>query len=214
MQQITIGSKTYNLVAMPSTPGPADITLGYQDTVAVVQSPFTRQTQTQTWPGADWWTVQMTMPPMTRAQSWPWEAFLAELRGQANVFQVGDPRALTPLGTVAGTPTTLASESPTGNAAMATEVGVQGFHATDELLAGDYIQIGYRLHRVVEATGTISSGKAVLTIWPSLREAPADGTTVIVNATQGLFRLAANQRQIQSSPMQLTTMSISAVEVR
>jgi hypothetical protein len=214
MQQISVNGNTYNLVSMPSTPGPASIVLGYQDTVATVESPFTKQTQVQTWPGADWWTMSITMPPMTRAQAWPWEAFLAELRGQQNVFQIGDPRALTPLGTVTGTPVAASAESPTGNAAMATTLGVRGFNATDSLLAGDYIQVGYRLYRVVESTGPISSGAANLVIWPSLREQVADNTSIITNAPQGLFRLASNPRQIQSSPLRLTTMSFNAVEVR
>lgn len=232
MQTITIGSNTYNVLQAPTddgfavlgfgegpfsgggVSGIAEIELTMNDTVATVESPYTRQLQTQTWPGADWWSATITLAPMDRATSWPWEAFLAELRGQTNVFQLGDPRAYSPLGTVTGTPVTQASVVTTANAAFTTQVGVSGWANGDSLIAGDYIQIGYRLHRVVESTGSITSGDAALTIWPSLREAPPDGTTVITTGCLGLFRLASNRRSIHSSPWQLNTISFQAVEAR
>jgi hypothetical protein len=216
MQQITVGTSTYTLVSMPSSPAPADISFGYSDTVATVPNPFTRQMQTYTWPGGDLITVTVTLPPMTTAQSFAWEAFLAELRGQANIFQLGDPRVSGPQGTVNGSPlTTLASAAGgTGNVAMSTTLGVQGFADGDSLAAGDYVQAGYRLYRVLESTGPITGGQAALTIYPSIRATHGDGTAVVVRNCKGVFRLAGNARQFQSSPGRLTTMSFQAVEVR
>ena len=210
---ITINGNSYNLVAMPSTPGPADIEIAMNDTVAVTTSPFTRQEQTQTWPAGDFWDATITLPPMMRATAWPWEGFLAELRGRLNVFQCGDPRARQPLGMAGGTPLVATSSD---NLPMTWALVTRGWPASASrlLLPGDHFQIGYRLHRVCEQVNSDSSGNATLTIWPSLRETPADGTPLILNSARGLFRLASNRRSIQASPRRLTTMSLKFVEAK
>ncbi|HUN99232.1 MAG TPA: hypothetical protein VMU69_23750, partial [Bradyrhizobium sp.] len=96
--------KSYNLVSLPSSPSPSDITLGMNDTVGEVVGAFDREQQEQLWPGGDWWDAQITLPPMPRAQAADWEGFLADLQGKLNVFQIGDPRADIPLGTALGVP--------------------------------------------------------------------------------------------------------------
>src|SRR5665213_1565218 len=205
---ITIGSTTYTLCAMPSTPAPADIEIGMRDTVAVVPSPFTLVEQTQGWPGAEAWDATITLPPMLRGTAWPWEGFLAELRGRLNVFQLGDPRARVPMGNPAGAP--LVSTVGAQNLPMTFSLHTKGWTNSTArlLLAADYLQIGYRLHRVTQNVTSDSSGNAVLSIWPSLREQPADSAPIIFHKPQGLFRLADNRRAIQSSPTRLTTLSI------
>ncbi|MBB6144711.1 hypothetical protein HNQ77_002667 [Silvibacterium bohemicum] len=69
ISSITVGSSTVNLVSMPTKPGFRDITFEVNDTVATVRSPFTGTTQTQSWPGADWWSATATLPPLTRTQA-------------------------------------------------------------------------------------------------------------------------------------------------
>jgi len=212
---ITIGSNSYNLCAMPSTPGPAEIELGMSDSVAVVESPFTKQQQIQPWPGADAWDATVTLPPMPVAKAWPWEGFLAELRGKANVFQLGDPRAANgPQGSAAGAP--VAATSGAANLPSTTALVTRGWAASAFrlLLPGDQLQIGYRLHRICEIVNSDSGGNATLSIWPSLRETPADGAPVILAAPLGLFRLASNRRVIHASPARLTSLSFQCVEVR
>lgn len=206
VSEITVVSNTYNLVAIPTTPAPASIELGYNDAVSVVTSPFTRQTQTQQWPGGDFWDCTITLPPLTKAQAWAWEAFLAELRGSANVCQIGDPRALTPLTGAAGTPIIGVAAAP-----MATTINTGGW--TTFPVAGDYLQIQYRLYRIVNSDPDGGSG-AVLEIWPSVREPLALGTPISATAPTGLFRLAKGRRAIQWSPGRLTTLSIQLVEAR
>jgi hypothetical protein len=215
MTTITIGSNSYNLCAIPSSVRFAEIELGMSDAVAQVESPFTLIQQVQPWPGADRWDATVTLPPLSRAQAWAWEGFLAELQGRANVFQLGDPRAVDgPLGGAAGTP--LVSTSGSANLPATTQLVTRGWTASTSrlLLRGDEFQIGYRLHRVCEQVNSDSSGDATLTIWPSLRETPADATPLVLNAPQGLFRLAANRRVIHSSPTRLTSISFQCVEVR
>jgi hypothetical protein len=215
MQTITIGANAYNLCAMPSTPGPTDIEIAMNDTVAVNTSPYTRWEQTQPWPGGDYWDATITLPPMTRATAWPWEGFLAELRGRLNVFQAGDPRAATPLGSGAGVPVVDSSNSAT-NLPMTWVLVTRGWKPNSYrlLLPGDHFQIGYRLHRVCEVANSDANGNATLTIWPSIRETPADGTALNLKAPVGLFRLTANRRSVQASKTRLTTMSLKFVEAR
>jgi len=215
MQTITIGTKSYNLCAMPTAPAPAEIELGMSDSVAVVESPFTKVQQVQPWPGADFWDATITLPPLTKAQAWAWEGFLAELRGKANVFQLGDPRASGgPQGHVAGAP--VVATSGTANLPATTSLVTRGWaaNAFRLLLPGDQFQVGYRLYRVCEVVNSDSGGNATLIIWPSLRETPIDGTQIVLAAPKGLFRLANNRRSIHSSPRRLTTVSLQCAEAR
>jgi len=214
MQTITVGGNTYNLVAMPATPGFVDIELGISDAIAVVTSPFTRQEQTQGWPGGDFWDGSITLPPMMRAQAWPWEGFMAELRGRLQVFQCGDPRAATPLGRALGAP--VVSNSGSNNLPMTWVLKTTGWQASrfDLLLPGDQFQVGYRLHRVCERVNSDASGNATIIVSPSLRETPANAAPLILNAPKGLFRLTSNRRAIQASRTRLTTFSLKLQEVK
>jgi len=96
---ITVGTQSVNLVSLPTTPAPASVQFDMADAVATVRSTFTGQMQAQGWPGADALSGTVTMPPLTQAQADDWIAFLMELRGMANAFQIGDPMKSTPRGT-------------------------------------------------------------------------------------------------------------------
>ena len=94
------------IVPMPRAPGPKQISFRQNDSVGMTQSPFTLQSQVQAWPGADWWEADVSLPPMSAADARAWIAFLAALRGKANVFQMGDPSWPVPEpGVYAGAPT-------------------------------------------------------------------------------------------------------------
>ena len=212
MQSITVGSNTYNLVAMPGTPAPAAIEFEMSDTVSAVVNPFTQQQQTQYWGGGDMWRAKVTLPPMKHPQVAAWKAFLAQLSGVANVLQLGDPDATAPLGSGAGTPVTTGT-----NNAMATSLTTSGWTASQSgvLEPGDYFQLGYRLYMVVgAAVNSDTNGDATISIWPSLREAPAPGVELTLVNAVGLFRLAKNQRGWQASPRRATTISFDVEEVR
>ena len=180
----------WNIVAMPASPVPKSIEFTAQDTVAVSTSPFTGQQQVQDWQ-ASWLEASVSMPPMTYHQALPWIAFMLELRGQACAFQIGDPHSLVPQGSAAGTPL-VNSAGQTGY--LLTTKGWTA-NAQNVLLPGDWVQLGYRLYRNLDPVNTDASGNATLTLWPQIRESPADATPLTLNATTGLFRLAGNQRK-------------------
>jgi hypothetical protein len=82
------------------------------------------------------------------------------------------------------------------------------------LLPGDYLQVGYRLHRVLDIVNSDSSGNAVISVWPSLREVPAASAPIILNNPMGLFRLATNKRTWSTDATRLTRLSIPLMEYR
>lgn len=207
-------TETYNLATLPTSPGPKSVVFAMHDTVAVSRSPFTGLTQTQIWPGADYWEVQIALPPMPRSEAAPWIAFFMSLRGQANVFQIGDPGGVSPQGTPIGAPVVNGANPSTNNLPGATTLYTRGWqeNAFRLLLPGDYLQIGYRLYTCLDTVNSDASGDASFTIWPSLREQPADGTTITFANTTGLFRLSDNARQWTNDYNRLLTMTLQATE--
>ncbi len=199
---------------MPTSPGPSAIELAMNDSIAVFTSPFTQVQQVQQFPGADYWEATVTLPAMTRAGAASWEGFFAELRGKLNVMQLGDPRAQSPLGSASGTP--VVSTADAGNLPMTTTLATRGWTDSTSglLLAGDYLQVGYRLYRVCEAVSSDAQGNANISVWPALRETPPDATAITLDNPTGLFRLATNKRASNWSPSQLTTISFQVIEAR
>lgn len=214
-QTISVGGNNVTLVALPSFPGFRSLDFKVKEAVGAVVSPFTGQVQTQQWPGAEMWSGTATLPELTRTSASTWIAFLMELRGMTNAFQLGDPMAITPLGIPSGTPVVNNSLN-NGNPAMSQSLGTSGWtaNASGLLLPGDYIQIGYRLHRVLDQVNADSSGNATISIWPSLRELPVSSAAVVTENTQGLFRLASNERAYSFDITRLTRLSFTFQEYR
>jgi hypothetical protein len=374
---ITLNGNAVSVVSVPDSPGLASLEPSVTDTVATVASPFTGQTQTQEWPGADMVAFTCTLPPLTLPQADDWISFLMQCRGMRNAFLMGDPTKRMPRGTGLGTPVvnltpfvqnyllfsgsfTNAAWSPnqiasiTDNAVAAPDgsltassmvavvnptdafitqgatvpvgatitysvylkasgtppskpvqiqvidggvvgsntiticplssvwkrftvthtaqngsivvfvgcntsvsdpnesfdvawaqvelgseaspyVATQAAQATLNtntsmaqsfytrgwkpnsfglLVAGDYLQHGQRLHRVLDRVNSDSSGNAVISVSPSIREAPLDGDPIILRNPKGLFRLATNKRQWSVDYTFLTRMSFMIQEYR
>jgi hypothetical protein len=212
--QITVGGNTVNLISMPAAPGFKAIDFTMFDAVAINTSAFTGQVQSQAWPGAEQWSATFTLPQLIPEQAREWAGFLMQLRGMENAFQVGDQSATTPRGSASGIP--LVSDTVSANAVMSQTLGTSGWtpSATGVLLRGDYIQIGYRLHSVLDDIDADGSGNAILPIWPSLREVPTDATPVITTNTVGLMRLSENKRTYSTAVNRLSSMSFVAQEYR
>lgn len=199
------------IIALPSKPAPRQIELGMNDMVASYSSPFTGSTQLQAWPGADLWDATIALPKLTAPDAAVWSAFLAECRGKLNVFYLSDPTYKGPQGTVKGVPVVNGV-----NNAMATVLNTRGWTANSFrlLLPGDYLQLGYWLHRVLNQVNSDGSGNATISIWPSSREATTDGQAINLNNPKGLFRLASNRRSVLSDETRLSGVSFKAVEAR
>lgn len=181
----------WNIISLPTTPSaPATIDFTATDIVAMSISPFTGQQQVHDWQQG-MLEASVSYPPMTHVHAQAWIAFLLGLRGQRNVFQFGDPLAVAPQGSGAGTP--LVNGGPQSGFSLNTKGWTAG--ASGVLLPGDWLQIGYRAYRNLLPVNADGSGNATINIYPSLRESPADGDALILNNTKGLWRLKTNARK-------------------
>lgn len=198
----------WNVLALPATPAFSQIELTMQDKVSATPSPWSAQAQVLDWQ-VDWWEGKASLPPMNRVTAGPWTAFLAELRGMAGAFLVGDPLAKSPLGLAHGVPVVNGV-----NATRASVLHTRGWQPNTfrQLLPGDYLQLGSRLHMVVEILNTDSNGQGDISLWPRIREAPADGDPVILHYPKGLFRLANNKRTYSIAVTKTFGISLDLVE--
>lgn len=213
---ITIGSNSITVVSLPASPGLGSVEFSSTDAVAIVTSPFTGQTQAQQWLGADSLSGTCTLPSLTQDQADNWISFLMECRGMANAFMLGDPLKTTPRGAVSGLPVVDVAGAASPMTPGGQSLYVRGLTPSRArvLLPGDCLQVGYRLHRNLDVVSTDATGRAVISVWPSLRDAPTDAEAVIVNNPRGLFRLAANKRTWSADFTRLTKLSFQIQEYR
>jgi hypothetical protein len=192
---ITVGTNTVTLVSLPPSTCFSQVEFNFSDAVAIVASPYTGQTQAQQWPGADMWSGTVTLPPLTQKQADIWISALMECRGMANAIQIADPLKSTPRGNPLGTPTCPST--------AVDAFGSQVLHT-----------VGCRLHRVLDIVNSDSSGNATISIWPSLREAPAASAPIILSNPMGLFRLGTNKRTWSADVTRTSRLSFPITEFR
>lgn len=179
---------TYPLTP-PSSPSFKRFALKPSNIAAMTKSQFTGQQKVYEHAG-EWWIMEGTLPPMTRAQAEPWRAFLTALRGPVGTFYMGEKLGKTARGIATGTPKVNGA-----NAAGVKTLNTKGWTAsqTGILKAGDYLQVGsgttQRLHRVLVDANSDGSGLAAVEIFPCLREALADDAVITISSCKGVFRL-------------------------
>ena len=127
----------------------------------------------------------MTLPAMQRASAEAWHGFLLSLNGPWGTFTLYDPLARQPQGSAAGTPL-VNGGSQTGQS-LITDGWVPS--TTGILKAGDYIQIGQSLYKIMKDADSDGSGNATFDIFPRLRSSPVDNTPIITDTCRGIFRL-------------------------
>lgn len=201
-------------LALPTHTGIARIRLVARDVVGVSTSPFNFKQQVYRHQGQRW-EADITLPPMKRADAEQWAAFLLRLRGAYGTFLLNDPQSQTARGsasTTAGTPV-VNGASQTGD-----EINIDGLpaSATGYLLAGDYVQFGTgaarTLHKVLENVDSNADGEATLNLWPKIRTAPSDGSSVIVDNARGIFRLSSNETMWDIDQASIYGITFGAIE--
>jgi hypothetical protein len=211
---ISLNGNTVSVVSLPAGSGALQsVDWNFSTAVATVTSVFTGQVQAQRWPGADALSGTATLPPLTQTQADAWISALMQMQGMSNAFQLGDPLKKTPRGSALGAPT---ADGSIAMVAGGQVLYTKGWTASqlNLLLPGDYLQIGFRLHRVLDAVISDSSGKSAINIWPSLREVPVNGQALVLTNPVGLFRLASNKGAWSSSVDHLTHLSFQFQEYR
>ena len=177
-------SLSYNgwpIIPLPTFPAvPRSVEYQANDIVGVSTNPFTAEQQVMSWGGAAWLEISVSYQAMTYAQAQPWIALLMGLQGTANLIQLGDPLQK-PLNPLAMGGLLASGAGQTGNVLVTSGGGNQS--------VGDWIQIGWHLHKITAIAGPS------LTIWPPIRESPTDGQGIAITNTQGVWRLKANSRK-------------------
>lgn len=196
---------------LPAFPENSTVQITPLNTVAVLDAPHSLKQQVQRF-GGQLWSAEIELPDMPRAVAAPWTAFLLAMGGRYGTVLVGDPAAPAPLGAATGTP--LVDGASQSGGTLATK----GWSAsvTGILKAGDYIQLGSgaatRLHQVIEDADSDSGGLANLTLWPDLRESPADGAAIVSQSPKGTFRLTSNDSGWTTDARGLYGVTLSLIE--
>ena len=168
--------------------GQTDVTLRAINIVGEQRGPFSAKREIQVFPGAHW-EIEVAFLPVLRAEAQRLEAFLLSLRGKAGTFRLADPYRSLPLGSNLGTPLVRVA-TVAGDEAVLTKGWTVS--QTDALKAGDFIQIGTRLHMVLQDADADASGNAAVNVWPPIRQVHAVNAPVITSNARGIFALDAN----------------------
>jgi len=169
-------------VQTPASPGPNAITWNQLSVTAESRSPFTLRGQIFAWPGQQLGAV-VSMPIMRRADALKWQAFFASLRGREGTFLFGDAARFCKLDTLLGMPQTV------GVSQGRTILTDSWNPFTPVVSAGDWLQIGGKLRKVLLDADSDSAGAASIDVWPDA-QGIADGTEIIYQEPKGIFRLS------------------------
>lgn len=178
-------------LSLPPNVGIASIEIRADVAAPFTRSPFTGRQQVGAITGRRW-RATVSLPPLNRADAAPWTAFLTALNGPAGTFLLGDPRGACARGTVKDFVGTL-TVNGADQTGQALQIAGGPTSESGFFLAGDYIQLGSgataTLYKVLQDAATDGSGAAELTLWPGIRTAPANGSTVVTANPVGRFRL-------------------------
>lgn len=198
-------------LSLPSVKAPASIII-YAETVSSISiSPITLKQQIHVYDGQQW-KAEVKLPQMKGSDARAWQAFLSALKGVEGTFLMGDSSNTSPEGVATGTP-----QVRTAQNAGSDVLYTKGWTAstTGILKAGDMIQVGQRLHQVLQDVDSSASGWATLDIFPRLRDNVADSDTIITENAKGKFRLASRSQKISvANSDKIQTLSFKAVEAQ
>lgn len=196
---------TYPLT-LPGVPGFTSFSMRLVNAVGSSRSPFTGVTRTYDWGGA-WWRAEFALPPMRRQVAERWLAVLLSLDGPEGTFWLGDPDGRTPQGR------TLTAPKVNGAGQTGEDLAIKNLtpSTAGALAAGDYLQVGSSLHKLVKPVDSDGSGNGVATLRPELRGSPADSLDLIIAGARGLFRLA-DVVDWSTDELAIYGLSVSAIE--
>jgi len=196
-------------LSLPTSIGIAQIELRATNAVAISRSPFTFQSQVHAYAGQSW-QADVTLPSVRRDLAEDWVAWLISLKGQLGTFYLGDPNAATPRGSARDADTILVN----GAVSSGNTISIDSAPAsqTDYLKAGDYLQVGTQLFKVLKSVDTNVSGEATVDVWPDVRTSISDGAAVTVQNTKGLFRLSSNEQTFSINEASFYGITFGAVE--
>lgn len=202
-------------LSLPATNQFNTVTWITKNVVGMATSPFSLVAQVQKHTG-ERWQVRAALIVLKRAEAEKWAAFITACEGSYRSFLMEDPVANVAQGSASVTPGT-----PVVHGALQTgsTLTIRGgpASATNYLKAGDLIQLGSgattRMHKILQDASTDGSGNVTLEIWPSLRESPSDGATVVVDGAKCLMRMGSSELEWGVGLAQVYRIDFEAMEV-
>lgn len=189
----------------PAALAAAQITFRMADTQSESRNPFTRTSERFDW-GRQIWRAEVRFARRQAAAAAALRGFLAKLGGTRESFWLGDPAAAAPQGTQAAD-FVLAGGAAPGDVTLSVTMG-----ASATLKAGDYLQLGERLHVMTDDAAADGAGAATLAIWPAVRDTQSPGASVKSTNARGAWRLADPERAYSVQPPRFVTVALSLVE--
>lgn len=174
---------TYPL-EMPAGLYPRSIEWKAENSVAYTESPFSKKLKIYDY-GGKRWRATLTLPVLELHNAKRWVAWFLSLNGIEGTFYLKPSLEAAPVGSAQGTPL-VKGASQTGQS-----LSTDGWDSSQPavLMAGDWIQVGNFLYRVLQDVASDGSGDATIDIWPGLRSSPNDNDPITVFDAKGLFRL-------------------------
>ncbi len=159
--------------------------------------------------GGQRWQLEMSYPPLSRAQAAPLFAFLTAQRGQYETFTIAIPGYGEPQGTWAGAPLVK------GAAQSGRSVALDGFTAGATVKAGDLVQFASatKVYMVTADATADGAGELALAIEPALLASPADNAALTCRNIAMTCALAADTMEWTVAPGMLHAVGVTLVEV-
>jgi hypothetical protein len=200
-------------LTIPNHTGVASYELRAVNAVSRSMSPFTFSSTVYEYAGKRW-ELDVSLPPMKRADAEIWVAWLISLKGQRGTFYAGDFQAVTPLGSGRDADTVLIDGAVSSGTAIA--IDSAPVNQNNYLKAGDYMQTGTgtarQLFKVLENVSTDGTGSASVEVWPNIRTSIANNAAVTLQNTKGIFRLASNETTFSVGSLAQYGLSFGAME--
>lgn len=156
-----------------------------ENSVSKTESIWSMSTKVYSW-GTQRWTVEIQLPSMTMENARTWEAWFLSLNGLEGTFWFAPVADSIPQGVATGTP--LINGASQSGQSLITDGWTPS--QTGILKAGDWIQVGNYLHRILQDVDSDVGGNATLDIFPSLSKAvPSDNDPITTSNPKGKFRL-------------------------
>jgi hypothetical protein len=182
-------------LSFPSV-GIQNMSMRLRRVVAVAESPFTLDTQVYTHQGARW-EAEVSLPPLSHAQSRSVEGFIVGLIGREGTFTFGNPLHTSTL-----------SNNTVSSAAVRAETFELG-SGTVAVPAGTYFELNSYLYIVTEDK---AANEATLKFQPPLRSAVTSSLVVKYNLPKSLWRMASNDVGWSINEASIYGFSFSCVE--
>lgn len=176
---------------------PSSATLTAKTLAGSSTSPFTGQQQIYAHRG-QFWALELSFPPMPVGYAKLWRTWFMNQNGLENSFYYRPILESTSSGVITAAD---GLDINGAQAAQSTDLDITGPLSTNSLLeVGDFLECNTQLIQVRGGTlDSDGSGNLTINIWPYVRDAISDTTTVYHQGPRGLFRLEHSDFSYQQS---------------